>query len=150
MWVNYQAGAERKLFKWPLCYSSCPSPRGAPKICSLAPWMSFHSLSGDCWYLFPSSVPNNQMHFPERPQLACQGPGKNIKITWERNLLGIIFSFLLGIFICSELSLFPFSCLSWPFSWLFFSLYKAPQGISSVSVIMNEVDSKRFLLDFFD
>lgn len=58
--------------------------------------MSFYSLSGLCWYLFPRSVPNSQMNFSEKLQLECQGPGNNIKIIERgkksQNPLGVFFT----------------------------------------------------------
>lgn len=73
----------KETLKGTLCCSACLSPQPLLRSVLLLPEeeMSFHSPSGLCCYLFPSSVPNSPMNFSERPQLVCQGPGTNIKTT---------------------------------------------------------------------
>lgn len=133
--------------------TSAPSSPQVLWICSLCPLkeeMSSESLSGFLWYLFPSWAPNSLMNFSERPQLACQGPGNNIKNNQERNnprSPRVLFSqrffsghpYMLRVILVSFLLSFLaiFLCL-------FFSLCTAPQSINYVSMILNKVNSKLF------
>lgn len=94
------------------------------------------------------------MNFSERPQLACQGPGNNIKITERRKTpepLGVVFpKFSSGPPDVLRVSLFPVCHRPWLFSSTTpFFLYIAPQSISYVSMILNKVDSKSFSFSFF-
>lgn len=93
------------------------------------------------------------MNFSERPQLACQGPGNNIKKI-KRGKLPEPYrchfhSFLLGLLTRSGLVFFssvvPLGHFPLPFS----PLYIAPQSISHVSMILSKVDSKSFFGLFF-
>lgn len=112
-------GRDRKeTLKGTLCRSTCLSPQLLQRSVLLLPEeeMCFHSPSGLCCYLFPSSVPNSPMNFSEKPQLLCQGPGTNIKIiqggknprapwvSFSQNVLLIILTCLGLFFICLLLS----------------------------------------------
>lgn len=117
-------GGRKETLKGTLCCPACLSPQPLPRSVLLLPEeeMSFHSRSGLCCYLFPSSGPNSPMNFSERPQLVCQGPGTNIKTTKGGKKipepLGCRFY---KMFFCSSLhvqgySSFVFSCPLWAFS----------------------------------
>lgn len=87
------------------------------------------------------------MNFSEKPQLECQSPGNNIKIIkripWMFSKFSSGHPYMLRIILC-----FPSVVLLGYFLLLLlFFLYIAPQSISYMSVMLNNIDSES--LGFF-